>query len=60
MKKNMFVGVATLLTSPAFAQAPAAVYGTGNIIFPGNPSVCCGRGCLRRGHLPRCRRRLCV
>ncbi len=45
MKKMiMLVGLATLLASPAFAQAPASVYGTGNIIFPGNPSAAAAAG----------------
>ncbi len=45
MKKMiMLVGLATLLASPAFAQAPAGVYGTGNIIFPGNPSAAAAAG----------------
>jgi hypothetical protein len=48
----MFVGLATLLTSPAFAQAPASVYGTGNIIFPGNPSAAAAAGAYGTGISP--------
>lgn len=45
MKKIiMLMGFVTLLAWPAFAQAPAAVYGTGNIIFPGNPSAAAAAG----------------
>jgi BA14K-like protein len=48
----VFVGLATLLTSPAFAQAPAGVYGTGNIIFPGNPSAAAAAGAYGTGISP--------
>jgi len=45
MKKIItLAGVAMLLASPAFAQAPAGVYGTGNIIFPNNPSAAAAAG----------------
>ncbi len=45
MKKIiMVVGLATLLASPAFGQAPSASYGTGNIIFPGDPSAAAAAG----------------
>jgi BA14K-like protein len=53
MKKIiMLVGVVTLLTSPTFAQAPAAVYGTGNIIFPGDPSAAAAAGAYGTGIFP--------
>ncbi len=53
MKKIiMLVGLATLLTSPAFAQAPAGVYGTGNIIYPGNPSAAAAAGAYGTGISP--------
>ena len=45
MKKIiMVVSLAALLTSPAFAQAPAGAYGTGNIIFPGDPAAAAAAG----------------
>ena len=45
MKKIiMLAGFAMLLASPALAQAPAGVYGTGNIIFPGDPAAAAAAG----------------
>lgn len=46
MKKIiMLVGFAILLAwPPVLAQAPAGVYGTGNIIFPGDPAVAAAAG----------------
>lgn len=53
MKKIiMLVGLATVFASPAFAQAPAGVYGTGNIIFPGNPSAAAAAGAYGTGISP--------
>ena len=50
MKKIIMVmGLATLLASPAFAQAPAGGYGTGNVIFPGNPSAAAAAGAYGAG-----------
>jgi BA14K-like protein len=43
-KKIMLVGLAMLLASPAFAQAPAGGYGSGNIIYPGNPAAAAAAG----------------
>ena len=57
MKKAiMLAGFAALLASPVLAQAPSGAYGTGNIIFPGDPAR--GRGRLQRPGC--CRRRLCL
>jgi hypothetical protein len=45
MKKIiMLAGFAMLFASPALAQAPAGVYGTGNIIFPGDPAAAAAAG----------------
>ena len=45
MKKAiMLAGFAALLASPALAQAPAGVYGSGNIVFPGNPAAAAAAG----------------
>jgi BA14K-like protein len=53
MKKAiMLAGVAALLASPALppvvspalAQAPSGSYGSGNIIFPGNPDAAAAAG----------------
>jgi hypothetical protein len=45
MKKViMLAGVAALLASPALAQAPSGSYGSGNIIFPGNPAAAAAAG----------------
>ena len=45
MKKViMLVGFVTLLASPVLAQAPAGLYGTGNIIFPGDPAAAAAAG----------------
>jgi BA14K-like protein len=45
MKKIiMLVGFVTLLASPVLAQAPAGVYGTGNIVFPGDPAAAAAAG----------------
>lgn len=45
MKKAIILaGFAILLASPALAQAPAGVYGSGNIIFPGNPAAAAAAG----------------
>ena len=40
----MIAGLATLLASPVLAQAPAGVYGSGNIMFPNNPSAAAAAG----------------
>ncbi len=40
----LLVSFAMWFTSPAFAQAPSASYGTGNIIFPNNPSAAAAAG----------------
>ena len=43
MKKAiMLAGFAALLASPVLAQAPSGAYGTGNIIFPGDPAAAAG------------------
>lgn len=49
MKKAiMLAGVAALLASPvvspALAQAPAGLYGSGNIIFPNDPAAAAAAG----------------
>lgn len=45
MKKViMLAGFAALLASPVLAQAPAGVYGSGNIIFPGDPAAAAAAG----------------
>ena len=45
MKKAiMLAGVAMLLASPVLAQAPAGVYGSGNIIFPNDPAAAAAAG----------------
>jgi BA14K-like protein len=45
MKKViMLAGVAVLLASPVLAQAPSGAYGTGNIIFPGDPATAAAAG----------------
>ena len=45
MKKAiMLAGVAALLASPVLAQAPSGSYGSGNIIFPGDPVAAAGAG----------------
>lgn len=43
-KKIMLAGLAMLLASPALAQAPAGAYGSGNIIYPGNPAAAAAAG----------------
>src|SRR5579864_1930830 len=45
----MVVSLAALLASPAFAQAPAGVYGSGNIIFPNDPSAAAAAGAYGTG-----------
>jgi hypothetical protein len=40
----MLAGVAALLASPVVAQAPSGAYGTGNIIFPGDPAAAAAAG----------------
>lgn len=45
MKKAiMLTGFAALLASPVLAQAPAGVYGSGNIIFPNDPAAAAAAG----------------
>lgn len=45
MKKViMLAGFAALLASPVLAQAPAGVYGSGNIIFPNDPAAAAAAG----------------
>jgi hypothetical protein len=45
MKKAiMLAGFAALLASPVLAQAPAGVYGSGNIIFPNDPAAAAAAG----------------
>ena len=45
MKKAiMLAGCAALLASPVLAQAPSGSYGSGNIIFPGNPAAAAAAG----------------
>jgi hypothetical protein len=45
MKKAiMLAGFALLLASPALAQAPAGVYGSGQRMFPGKPAAGGGAG----------------
>jgi len=45
MKKViMLAGFAILLASPALAQAPAGVYGSGNIIFPNDATAAAAAG----------------
>lgn len=49
MKKIVIlVGVVMVLASRALAQAPAGVYGTGNIIFPGDPAAAAAAGAYAR------------
>ncbi len=53
MKKLIvLVGLAPLLVSPALAQAPAGVYGSGNIIFPNDPAAAAAAGAYGAGILP--------
>jgi hypothetical protein len=45
MKKAiMLAGFAALLASPVLTQAPAGVYGSGNIIFPNDPAAATAAG----------------
>ena len=45
MKKAiMLAGFAALLASPVLAQAPSGSYGSGNIIFPGDPAAAAAAG----------------
>ena len=45
MKKAiMLAGFAALLASPVLAQAPAGLYGTGNIVFPNDPAAAAAAG----------------
>lgn len=45
MKKAiMLAGFVALLASPVLAQAPAGVYGSGNIIFPNDPAAAAAAG----------------
>jgi len=53
MKKIiMLVSLVPLLASPVFAQAPAGVYGSGNIIFPNDPAAAAAAGAYNPGILP--------
>ena len=40
----MLAGFAALLASPVLAQAPSGLYGSGNIIFPGDPAAAAAAG----------------
>jgi BA14K-like protein len=40
----MLAGFAALLASPVLAQAPSGSYGSGNIIFPGDPAAAAAAG----------------
>ena len=49
MKKAiMLAGFAALLASPVLAQAPSGAYGSGNIIFPGDPAAAAAAGAYSR------------
>jgi BA14K-like protein len=48
----MLVSLVPLLASPVFAQAPAGVYGSGNIIFPNNPVAAAAAGAYGTGIPP--------
>jgi hypothetical protein len=45
MKKALVLaGFAALLASPVLAQAPAGLYGSGNIVFPNDPAAAAAAG----------------
>ena len=51
MKKLItLLGLVPLLASPVLAQAPAGVYGSGNIIFPNDPVAAAAAGAYGAGN----------